>query len=99
MFPAYVGSVTSRRGILVKALEEDCHHRGSSLSYAWDKVREHDALILFDHGSTHNLISTNLASKLGIHDFKMGEVIKADGAFQGQEVSITPLIGKLRLHI
>ena len=83
----------------MKALQEDCHHSGSSLSYAWGKVREHDALILFDPGSTHNFISTHLANKLGICDFEMGKVIKADGAFQGQEVLVTPLIGKLRLHI
>ena len=25
--------------------------------------------------------------------------MKADGAFKGQEVSVTPLIGKLRLHV
>ena len=83
----------------MKALEEDCKGRGSSLSYAWGKVQENNALILFDLGSIHNFISTNLATKLGIHEFEMGEVIKVDGAFQGQEVSITPLIGKLRLHI
>ena len=29
----------------------------------------------------------------------MGEVIKVDGAFQEQEISVTPLIRKLRLHI
>ena len=87
------------RATLVKALEEDLHHHGSLLSYAWGKVREHDALILFDPGSTHNFNSTNLANKLGICDFEMGEVIKADEAFQGQEVSVTPLIGKLKLHI
>ncbi|MCO5580468.1 hypothetical protein L7F22_034336 [Adiantum nelumboides] len=29
----------------------------------------------------------------------MGDAMKADGAFINQEVSITPLIGKLRLHI
>ena len=29
----------------------------------------------------------------------MGEVVKVDGAFKGQEVSITPLIGKLRFHV
>ena len=83
----------------MKALQEDCHHSGSSLSYAWGKVQEHDALILLDPGSTHNFISTHLANKLGICDFEMGKVIKADGAFQGQEVLVTPLIGKLRLHI
>ena len=87
------------RATMVEALKEDGHCIGSQLSYAWGKVREHDALILFDPGSTHNFISTELATKLGIHDFEMGEVIKADGAFKGQEVSVTPLIGKLRFHI
>ncbi|MCO5592055.1 hypothetical protein L7F22_046049 [Adiantum nelumboides] len=29
----------------------------------------------------------------------MGDAMKADGAFINQEVSVTPLIGKLRLHI
>ena len=87
------------RVTLVKALEKDCHHRRSSLSYAWGKVQEHDALILFNPSSTHNFISTNLATKIGIHNFKMGKVVKVDGAFQGQEVSVTTLIGKLRLDI
>ena len=62
------------RATLVKAQEKDCQSKGSSLSYAWDKVQEHDALILFDPRSTHNFISTNLATKLGIHEFEMGEV-------------------------
>ena len=34
-----------------------------------------------------------------MHDFEMREVVKEDGAFKGQEVSIVPLIGKLRIHI
>ena len=67
----------------MKAQEEDCQSKGSSLSYAWGQVQEHDALIFFDPRSTHNFVSTNLATKLGIHEFEMGEVIKADGAFQG----------------
>ncbi|MCO5602952.1 hypothetical protein L7F22_057093 [Adiantum nelumboides] len=29
----------------------------------------------------------------------MGDAMKADGAFIGQDVLVTPLIGKLRLHI
>ncbi len=29
----------------------------------------------------------------------MGDVEQADGAFKEQEVSVTPLIGKLRLHV
>ncbi|MCO5604259.1 hypothetical protein L7F22_058422 [Adiantum nelumboides] len=83
----------------MEALQEDGHCKGSLLSYAWGKVREHDALILFDPGSTHNFISVELATKLGIHDFEMGNVMNVDGAFKGQEVSVTPLIGKLRLHV
>ena len=63
------------------------------------KVREHDALILFDPGSTHNFISHELATKLGIHDFEMGESMSANAAFKGHEVLVTPLIGKLRLHV
>ena len=56
-------------------------------------MRQLDALILFESNSTHNFISIKLATKLGIHDFEMGDTILACGAFKGQEVSITPLIG------
>ncbi|MCO5586288.1 hypothetical protein L7F22_040227 [Adiantum nelumboides] len=82
-----------------RAPKEDVHCKGSPLSYAWGKVREHDAFILLDSCSTHNFISLELAAKIGVQDFETGDVIKADGAFIGQNVSITPLIGKLRLHI
>ena len=84
---------------MMETLKEDGHCKRLQLSYACTKVKEHDALILFDPGSTHNFISTKLATKLVSHDFEMGEVVKADGAFKGQEVLITPLIGKLRLHV
>ncbi|MCO5572297.1 hypothetical protein L7F22_026050 [Adiantum nelumboides] len=87
------------RASMVEAPKEDVHCKGSPLSYAWGKVREHDAFILFDPGSTHNFISLELATKLGVQDFEMGDAMKADGAFINQEVSVTPLIGKLRLHI
>ena len=78
---------------------EDGYSKGSLLSYAWGKVREHDAFILFDLVSMHNFILTKLATKLSIHDFEIGEATQADRAFKGQEVLVTPLIGKLRLHI
>ncbi|MCO5583160.1 hypothetical protein L7F22_037069 [Adiantum nelumboides] len=87
------------RASIIEAPKEDVHCKGSLLSYAWGKVREHDAFILFDPGSTHNFISHELATKLGIQDFEMGDAMKADGAFVGQDASVTPLIGKLRLHI
>ena len=71
----------------------------SQLCYAWGKVRDQDAFILFDPGSTHNLISVELAQKLGIRTEEMGPALEASGAFKGQQDSVTPLIGKLRLHI
>ncbi|MCO5556645.1 hypothetical protein L7F22_010196 [Adiantum nelumboides] len=87
------------RASIIEAPKEDVHCKGSPLSYAWGKVREHDAFILFDPGSTHNFISHELAAKLSIQEFEIGDAMKADGAFIGQDASITPLIGKLRLHI
>ncbi|MCO5589477.1 hypothetical protein L7F22_043444 [Adiantum nelumboides] len=87
------------RASIIEAPKEDVHCKGSPLSYAWGKVREHDAFILFDPGSTHNFISHELAAKVGIQEFEMRDAMKADGAFIGQDASVTPLIGKLRLHI
>ncbi|MCO5610015.1 hypothetical protein L7F22_064250 [Adiantum nelumboides] len=39
---------------MVEAPKEEVHCKGSPLFYAWGKVREHDAFILFDPSSTHN---------------------------------------------
>ena len=52
-----------------------------------------------DPGSTHNIISTELAEKLGIKAGEMGPALEAKGAFKGQEAPATPLIGKLRVHV
>ncbi|MCO5567089.1 hypothetical protein L7F22_020774 [Adiantum nelumboides] len=87
------------RASMVEAPKEEVHCKGSPLSYAWGKVREHGTFILFDLGSTHNFISLELATKLGVQDFEMGDAMKVNGAFIGQDVSVTPLVGKLRLHI
>ncbi|MCO5598510.1 hypothetical protein L7F22_052607 [Adiantum nelumboides] len=87
------------RASIIEVPKEDVHCKGSPLSYACGKVREHGAFILFDPGSTHNFISLKLAAKLGIQEFEMGDAMKVDGAFIGQDVSVTPLTGKLRLHI
>ncbi|MCO5587306.1 hypothetical protein L7F22_041254 [Adiantum nelumboides] len=38
-------------------------------------------------------------AQLGIQEFEMGDAMKADGAFIGQDDFVTLLIGKLRLHI
>ena len=81
-------------------LTEDMHDQEQSrLCYAWGKVRDMDSLILFDPGSTHNFISTELAAKLGINEHEMGYAMDAEGAFVGQKVPVTPLIGKLRVHV
>ena len=55
--------------------------------------------MLFDLGSTHNFISIKLAKRLGISTDELGPTLKASRAFKGQEVPVTPLIGKLRLHV
>ena len=41
----------------VEVLKEEGNPKRAHSSYAWGKVRELDALILFDPGSTHNSIS------------------------------------------
>ncbi|MCO5551438.1 hypothetical protein L7F22_004941 [Adiantum nelumboides] len=87
------------RASIIEAPKEDVHCKGSPLFYAWGKVREHDAFNFFDPSSTHNFISLELATKLGIQEFEMGDAMKVDGAFSGQDVSVTPLIGKLRPYI
>ncbi|MCO5564104.1 hypothetical protein L7F22_017760 [Adiantum nelumboides] len=77
----------------------DDSQEANELCYAWGKIRDQHALILMDPGSTHNIISTELAEKLGIKVGKMGPALEAKGAFKGQEVAVTPLIGKLRVHV
>ena len=52
-----------------------------------------------DLGSTHNMISSELARKLGIKTKELGAMMNASGAFEGQEVVVTPLIGNLRVQI
>ncbi|MCO5587194.1 hypothetical protein L7F22_041141 [Adiantum nelumboides] len=84
---------------MTTVLKEGGLPQGSPLCYAWGKVREHDSLILFDSGSTHSYISGRLASKLGIHAHEMGETHAAEGPFEGPATPVTPLLGKLRLHV
>ena len=67
----------------IEVFKEEGSSKGALLSYLWEKVHEHDALILFDLGSTHNFISHELALKLGIHEFEMGDRIQVDGDFKG----------------
>ena len=81
-------------------LTENMHDQEQScLCYAWGKVRDMDSFILFDPGSTHNFISTELAAKLSINEHEVGYEMDAEGAFVGKRVPITLLIGKLRILV
>ena len=56
-------------------------------------------LIFFDPGAKANFISPELASKLGHKPDEMGFTAEAGLACPGHTESVTPIIGKLRLHI
>ena len=43
-------------------LNREGHCKGSVLSSAWGKAREHNTLILFDPGSTHKFIPIKLVA-------------------------------------
>ena len=67
--------------------------------YAWGKICDQDAFILFDPEASHNFISIELAQRLGVTTEELGPTLHAFGPFLGLEVPVTPLIGKLRLHV
>ena len=69
------------------------------MCYAWGKVRDQDAFILFDLGANHNFISLELAQRLEITTEELSPLLDAFGPFTGLEVPVTPLIGQLRLHV
>ena len=69
------------------------------LCYLWGEIRDQSTLILLYLGSTHNFIFQELTKCLEINTEELGPSLNARGAFQGQEVPVTPMIGKLHLHI
>ncbi|MCO5570133.1 hypothetical protein L7F22_023850 [Adiantum nelumboides] len=71
----------------------------SELCRAWGKVRDQTVLIFFDRGAKANFISPELASRLGIRPEEMGYTAEAGLACPGHTEAMTPIIGKLRLHI
>ena len=71
----------------------------SELCRAWGKVRDQQVLIFFDPGAKANFISPELALKLGIRAEEMGFTAEAGLACPGHTESVTPILGKLRLHI
>ncbi|MCO5552008.1 hypothetical protein L7F22_005516 [Adiantum nelumboides] len=71
----------------------------SELCRAWGKVRDQSVVIFFDPGAKANFISPELASRLGIKSEEMGYTAEAGLACPGHTEAVTPIIGKLRLHI
>ncbi|MCO5575045.1 hypothetical protein L7F22_028842 [Adiantum nelumboides] len=71
----------------------------TELCRAWGKVRDQEVLVFFDPGTRANFISPELASKLGICAEEMGMTGEAGLACPGHSEVVTPILGKLRLHI
>ena len=71
----------------------------SELFRAWGKVRDQTALVFFDSGAKVNFFSPDLASRLGIKPEEMGSLHESGMAAPGLGVPITPIIGKLRIHV
>ena len=71
----------------------------SELCRAWGKVRDQTALIFIDSGAQANFISPELATQLGIRSEEMGAIHEASLAAPRHSIAVTPIIGKLRLHV
>ena len=80
-------------------LESNANPEARELSLTLEKICDQAALILFDLGATYNFISQDLAMKLGIKAEELGRALDAEQIFQGELVPVTPLIGKLSLHV
>ncbi|MCO5584642.1 hypothetical protein L7F22_038573 [Adiantum nelumboides] len=70
----------------------------SELCRAWGQVWDQQPLVFFDPGARANFIPPQLAEKMGIKTDEMGFAYTASMTAPGHEVTVTPLIGKLRLH-
>ncbi|MCO5608638.1 hypothetical protein L7F22_062852 [Adiantum nelumboides] len=77
---------------------QERQRRGHRRSYAaWKRSRK---LKKFKEGGKNiSFLTYDVGNQARDTRLEMGDAMKADGAFINQEVSITPLIGKLRLHI
>ena len=86
-------------GLVPDLVDEQPNDDATELCRAWGKVRDQTALIFFDPGARANFISPELASKLGIRAKEMGPMVEAGLACLGHSECVTPIIGKLRLHL
>ncbi|MCO5598239.1 hypothetical protein L7F22_052331 [Adiantum nelumboides] len=89
----------SMAGLVPDMVGDKPNSDASELCRAWGKVRDQSVLIFFDPGAKANFISPELASRLGIRSEEMGYTAEAGLACPGHTEVVTPIIGKLRLHI
>ncbi|MCO5591325.1 hypothetical protein L7F22_045307 [Adiantum nelumboides] len=71
----------------------------TELCRVWGKVRDQEVLAFFDPGARANFISPELASKSGIRGEEMRMTGEAGLACLDHSEAVTPILGKLRLHI
>ena len=91
--------VAPSAGLVLDMLGDRPSTDASELCRAWGKVRDQHVLIFFDLGAKANFISPQLAASLGIRADEMGYTAEAGLACPGHSESVTPILGKLRLHI
>ncbi|MCO5594773.1 hypothetical protein L7F22_048806 [Adiantum nelumboides] len=91
---------SGKEGLVLDILGSTEADASLELCRAWGHVRDQQSLVFFDLGARANFITPQLvAEKMGIKTDEMGLTYTASMAAPGQEVALTPLIGKLRLHI
>jgi len=95
----FKGKKKVNAGLVPDLLGVQTEDESSELCRAWGKVRDQEALIFFDNGAKANFISPELAAKLGVKPEEMGPQLEAALAAPGMGVAVTPIIGKLRLHV
>ncbi|MCO5581206.1 hypothetical protein L7F22_035084 [Adiantum nelumboides] len=86
-------------GLVPDLLGDQQNVNATKLCRAWGKVRDQEVLVFFDPGARANFISPELASKLGIRTEEMGMTGEVGLACPGHSEAVTPILGKLRLHI
>ncbi|MCO5552655.1 hypothetical protein L7F22_006171 [Adiantum nelumboides] len=86
-------------GLVPDLVGDEQNVDATELCRAWGKVRDQEVLVFYDSGACANFILPELASKLGIHAEEMGMTGEAGLACLGHLEAITPILGKLRLHI
>ncbi|MCO5587719.1 hypothetical protein L7F22_041670 [Adiantum nelumboides] len=86
-------------GLVLDLVGDQQNVDATELCRAWGKVRDQEVLVFFDPGARANFISLELASKLGIRVEEMGMTGESGLACLGHSEAVTPILGKLCLHI